>query len=66
MLDRLDYDAEAGTVTYRSDKASGSTAGAHDNDLPGFIDRLLAHIRGKHQVLQRCYGYYSRSSFGFS
>jgi len=55
-LDRLDYDAEAGTVTYHSDKATGPTAGAHDHDPLDFIDRLPVHIPDKGQVLQRYYG----------
>jgi len=57
-LDRLDYDAEAGSVTYHSDKANGPTAGAHPFDPLDFIDRLVSHIPDKGQVLQRYYGYY--------
>jgi hypothetical protein len=57
-LDRLDYDAEAGSVTYHSDKANDPTAGAHPFAPLDFIDRLVSHIPDKGQVLQRYYGYY--------
>ncbi len=52
-LERLEYDADAGTVTYTSDKADGPTAGRHTFEATEFIARLVAHIPDKGQVLQR-------------
>ncbi|MBK7780759.1 MAG: transposase [Ardenticatenia bacterium] len=57
-LERLEYDADAGTVTYTSDKADGPTAGRHTFEVTDFIARMVAHIPDKGQVLQRTYGYY--------
>ncbi len=58
-LDRLEYDAESGTVTYTSDKRDGPTAGRHTFEAAAFIARLVAHIPDKGQVMQRYYGYYA-------
>jgi hypothetical protein len=63
-LERLEYDAESGTVTYTSDKADGPTAGQHTFEATAFIARLVAHIPDKGQVLQRYYGYYANRTRG--
>ena len=63
-LERLEYDAETGTVTYTSDKADGPTAGRHTFEVTDFIARLVAHIPDKGQVLQRYYGYYANRARG--
>jgi hypothetical protein len=63
-LERLEYDAEAGTVTYTSDKAEGPTAGRHSFDAAEFIALLVAQIPDKGQVLQRYYGYYANRTRG--
>ena len=58
-LDRMAYDADAGTVTYSSDKSSGPTAGCHTFDALDFVALVAAQIPDKGQVLQRYYGYYA-------
>ena len=63
-LDRLEYDAKSGTVTYTSDKADGPTAGRHRFEAAEFIARLVAHIPDKGPVLQRYYGYYANRTRG--
>ena len=63
-LERLEYDAETGAVTYTSDKADGPTAGRHTFEVTDFIARLVAHIPDKGQVLQRHYGYYANRARG--
>ena len=63
-LDRLEYDAESGTLTYTSDKSDGPTAGRHTFEATAFIARLVAHIPDKGQVLQRYYGYYANRTRG--
>jgi hypothetical protein len=63
-LDRMAYDADAGTVNCSSDKSSGSTAGCHTFDALDFVALALAQIPDKGQVLQRCYGYYSSRGRG--
>ena len=63
-LDRMEYDAEAGTVTYFSDKPSGPTAGSHTFDALDFVALVAAQIPDKGQVLQRYYGYYSSRARG--
>jgi hypothetical protein len=63
-LDRMEYDAEAGTVTYCSDKPSGPTAGCHSFDALDFVALVAAQIPDKGQVLQRYYGYYSSRARG--
>jgi len=63
-LDRLEYDADAGTVTYTSDKADGPTAGRRTFEATAFIARLVAHIPDKGQVLERDYGYYANRTRG--
>jgi hypothetical protein len=63
-LDRMAYDAQAGTVTYTSDKPSGPTAGCHTFDALDFVALVAAQIPDKGQVLQRYYGYYSSRARG--
>ena len=63
-LERLAYDAEAGTVTYTSDKSDGPTAGPHTFEATAFIAHLVDHIFDKGQVLQRYYGYYANRTRG--
>ncbi len=63
-MERLDYDAETGTVTYASDNPDGPTAGRHTFPATAFIARLLAHIPDKGQVLQPYYGYYANRTRG--
>lgn len=63
-LERLAYDAEAGTVTLASDKAEGPTAGRHSFEAAEFIALLVAQIPDKGQVLQRYYGYYANRTRG--
>jgi hypothetical protein len=58
-LERLEYDANAHVVRYRSDKTDGPTAGTETVDPLEFLARLTAHIPNKHQVLTRYYGYYA-------
>jgi hypothetical protein len=63
-LSRLSYAADLGTVTYRSDKASGPTAGAETLDALEFLARVVSHIPTKGQVLQRYYGWYANRTRG--
>ena len=63
-LDRLAYDAQAGTVTYTSDKSDGPTAGPHTFEAAAFIARLVDHIPDKGQVLQRYYGHNANRTRG--
>lgn len=58
-LERLEYDASAREVRYRSDKTDGPTAGTETVDPLEFLARLTAHIPNKHQVMTRYYGYYA-------
>jgi len=63
-LSRLRYAADAGTVTYHSDKPSGPTAGAETLDALEFLARVVSHIPNKGQVLQRYYGWYANRTRG--
>ena len=63
-LERLAYGAETGTVTYRSDKPSGPTAGSETLDPLAFLARVVSHIPNKGQVLQRAYGWYANRTRG--
>jgi len=63
-LERLEYDAETGTVTYTSDKADGPTAGRHTFEAADFIALLVAQIPSKGQVMQRYYGHYANRTRG--
>jgi hypothetical protein len=63
-LERLAYQAETGTVTYQSDKASGPTAGNETLDPLAFLARAASHIPNKGQVLQRYYGWYANRTRG--
>ncbi len=58
-LDRLEYDASARQVRYRSDKSDGPTAGTDTVDPLEFLARVMAHVPNKHQVMTRYYGYYA-------
>ena len=58
-LERLEYDAAARQVRYRSDKADGPTAGTETGDPLEFLARVTAHVSNRHQVLTRYYGYYA-------
>jgi hypothetical protein len=58
-LERLEYNASARQVHYRSDKAAGPTAGTDTVDPLEFLARVTAHIPNKHQVMTRYYGYYA-------
>jgi len=63
-LERLEYDAQMGTVEYTSDKDDGPTAGRYAFEPTAFIARLVAHIPDKGQALQRYYGYYANRTRG--
>ena len=63
-LSRLRYAAASGTVTYRSDKPSGPTAGAETLDALEFLARVVSHIPNRGQVLQRYYGWYANRTRG--
>jgi hypothetical protein len=63
-LERLEYDAQTGTVEYTSDKDHGPTAGRYTFEPTAFIARLVAHIPEKGQALQRYYGYYANRTRG--
>jgi len=63
-LERLEYDAQTGTVEYKSDKDDGPTAGRYTFEPTAFIARLVAHIPDKGQALQRYYGYYANRTRG--
>ena len=63
-LSRLTYQADAGRVTYHSDKTSGPTAGAETLDVLVFLARVVSHIPNKGQVLQRYYGWYANRTRG--
>ena len=52
-LERLEYDANARQVRYRSDKSGGPTAGTETVDPLEVLARLTAHIPNKHQVMTR-------------
>ena len=43
-LERLTYNRAATTVTYRSDKSEGPTAGTETADPLAFLARVLVHI----------------------
>ena len=43
-LERLEYDAKASRVKYRSDKTEGPTAGSETLDPLEFLARLVTHI----------------------
>ena len=52
-LSRMEYDEQQSAVTYRSDKATGPTAGSETTDALEFLAKLTSHIPNKGQVLQR-------------
>jgi hypothetical protein len=61
-FERLEYDARASRVKYRSDKTEGPRAGSETLDLLEFLSRLVTHIPDKHQVLTRYHGWYANRS----
>ena len=63
-LERLTYDRAAKTVTYRSDKSEGPTAGTETADPLEFLARVLVHIPDKGQVTTRYYGWYANRPRG--
>jgi hypothetical protein len=63
-LERLTYDRVATTVTYRSDKSEGPTAGTETADPLEFLARVLVHIPDKGQVTTRYYGWYANRPRG--
>ena len=63
-LDRLTYDRAATTVTYRSDKSEGPTAGTETADPLEFLARVLVHIPDKGHVTTRYYGWYANRPRG--
>ena len=56
-LERLTSDRAATTVTDRSDKSEGPTAGTETADPVEFLARVLVHIPDKGQVTTRYYGW---------
>ena len=56
-LERLTSDRAATTVTDRSDKSEGPTAGTETADPVEFRARVLIHIPDKGQVTTRYYGW---------
>ena len=63
-LERLTYDRAAKSVTYRSDKSEGPTAGTETVDPLVFLARVLVHIPDKGQVTTRYYGWYANRPRG--
>ena len=63
-LERLTYDRAAPTVTYRSDKSEGPTAGTETVDPLEFLVRVLVHIPDKGHVTTRYYGWYANRPRG--
>lgn len=63
-LERLTYDRTAKTVTYRSDKSEGPTAGTETADPLEFLARVLVHIPDKGHVTTRYYGWYANRPRG--
>jgi hypothetical protein len=63
-LERLTYDRAVTTVTYRSDKSEGPTAGTETADPLEFLARVLVHIQDKGQVTTRYYGWYANRPRG--
>ena len=59
VVERLTYDRAATTVTYRSDKSEGPTAGTETVHALEFLARVLTHIPDKGQVTTRYYGWYA-------
>jgi hypothetical protein len=63
-LERLTYDRAERTVTYRSDKSEGPTAGTETADPLEFLARVLVHIPDKGHVTTRYYGWYANRPRG--
>ena len=62
--ERLNYDRAVMSVTYRSDKSEGPTAGTETVDPLGFLTRVIVHIPDKGQVTTRYYGWSANRSLG--
>ena len=58
------YDRATHTVTYRSDKSTGPTAGTETVDPREFLARALVHIPDKGTVTTRYYGWYANRPRG--
>jgi hypothetical protein len=63
-LERLTYDRAVKSVTYRSDKSEGPTAGTETVDPLEFLARVLVHIPDKGHVTTRYYGWYANRPRG--
>ena len=63
-LERLTSDRAAETVTYRSDKADGPTAGTETADALEFLARVLVPIPDQGQVTTRYHGWYANRPRG--
>ena len=63
-LERLTYDRSAKTVTYRTDKSEGPTAGTGTVDPLAFLARVLMHSPDKGHVTTRYYGGYANRPRG--
>ena len=63
-LERLTYDRTVKSVTYRSDKSEGPTAGTETVDPLEFLARVLVHIPDKGHVTTRYYGWYANRPRG--
>lgn len=63
-LERMEYGARSGKVSYRSDKSEGPTARTETLDPLEFLARVVTHIPDKRQVMTRYYGWYANRPRG--
>ena len=63
-LERLTYDRTAKSVSDRSDKSEGPTAGTETADPLEFLARVLVHIPDKGHFTTRYYGWYANRPRG--
>jgi hypothetical protein len=56
-LNPMEYEFDAGMVTYAADKTDGPTPGQHPFEATAFIARLVAHMPGKGHAQERFYAY---------
>ena len=63
-LERRTYDRAAKSVSYRSDKSEGPTAGTETADPLEFLARVLVHLPDKGHVTTRYYGWYANRPRG--
>ena len=63
-MERLTYDRTGKSVTYRSDKSEGPTAGTETVDPLEFLARVLVHIPDTGHVTTRYYGWYANRPRG--